>query len=75
MTMAPINLGLEERKLLFCDCRVLADQLNLLDCSMGMSSDWNQALEAGATWLRLGSILFGDTSNHFKIYTDITKSH
>jgi hypothetical protein len=26
---------------------------------MGMSGDWKQAAEAGATWVRVGSGLFG----------------
>ena len=59
MTMAPLNISLEERKYLFRECRRLADSLALPDCSMGMSSDWEEALEAGSTWLRLGSALFG----------------
>ena len=59
MTMAPLALDLEKRQELFRDCRDLADQLDLSDCSMGMSGDWPVAIKAGATWLRLGSILFG----------------
>ena len=41
---------------------------------MGMSSDWHEALKAGATWLRLGSTLFGERHNHVNSHTDITKS-
>ncbi len=74
MTMPPISLDLDERKNLFRECRVLANQLKLPHCSMGMSSDWREALEAGSTWLRLGSSLFGDRSNHVNTHTDITKS-
>ncbi len=59
MTMAPINFGKEERRNLFGQCRSLANQLDLKECSMGMSSDWEEALKAGATWLRLGSSVFG----------------
>ena len=59
MTMAPIGLSLEQRQELFRQCRELADQLGLPDCSMGMSGDWLEAMHEGATWLRLGSILFG----------------
>lgn len=62
MTMAPIELSLEQRQELFRQCRELADQLGLPDCSMGMSGDWLEAMHAGATWLRLGSILFGARS-------------
>ena len=28
--------------------------------SLGMSGDWREALRAGSTMLRLGSVLFGD---------------
>ncbi|WP_320668201.1 YggS family pyridoxal phosphate-dependent enzyme [Prochlorococcus sp. MIT 1307] len=74
MTMVPINLDCEDRRNVFRDCRALADQLNLPDCSMGMSSDWKEALQCGATWLRVGSALFGDDKNHVISHTDITKS-
>ncbi len=74
MTMAPISLDLDERKMLFKECRILANQLNLRHCSMGMSSDWKEALQSGSTWLRLGATLFGDRSNHVNIHRDITKS-
>ena len=60
MTIAPIELDLSQRKDLFKDCRSLADKLGLKDCSMGMSQDWQVAIEAGSTWVRLGSSLFGE---------------
>ena len=59
MTIPPIALNLSQRKDLFCECRSLADHLELKHCSMGMSNDWEEALEGGATWIRLGSLLFG----------------
>ena len=59
MTIPPIFLNLDQRKDLFCECRNLANHLGLKDCSMGMSNDWEEALEVGATWIRLGSLLFG----------------
>ena len=64
MTMAPLGLGPKERQSLFHDCRTLADELSLPDCSMGMSGDWKQAAEAGATWVRVGSGLFGPRPEH-----------
>lgn len=60
MTMAPLGLDSDERLGLFRDCRHLADQLDLAQCSMGMSGDWPQAAAAGATWVRVGSALFGE---------------
>ena len=59
MTMAPLDMAVDQRKGLFADCRALADRLKLAECSMGMSTDWKEAAEAGSTWLRIGSALFG----------------
>ena len=59
MTIPPITLNSNERKDLFCECRNFANHLGLKDCSMGMSNDWKEAVEGGATWIRLGSLLFG----------------
>ncbi len=66
MTISPIDLSLQDRKIMFAECRSLADKLSLKDCSMGMSRDWEEAVQAGATWIRLGSALFEglhETSN------------
>ncbi|WP_216910264.1 YggS family pyridoxal phosphate-dependent enzyme [Synechococcus sp. CCY 0621] len=59
MTIAPLGLTPEARLTLFRECRALADGLGLHDCSMGMSGDWREAVTAGSTWVRLGSVLFG----------------
>ena len=59
MTINPRGLSSSENIKLFKKCRQLADSLKLKDCSMGMSGDWKEAIEAGSTWLRLGSIIFG----------------
>ena len=59
MTIPPIALNSYQRKDLFCECRNFANHLGLKDCSMGMSNDWQEAIEGGATWIRLGSLLFG----------------
>ena len=59
MTMAPLGLDLEERQSLFRECRNLVDEFDLTQCSMGMSGDWPEAAAAGATWVRVGSALFG----------------
>ena len=60
MTINPRGLSSKENLELFKKCRHLADSLQLPDCSMGMSGDWEEAIEAGSTWLRLGSLIFGD---------------
>ena len=59
MTINPRGLTSKENLELFKKCRSLADSLQLPDCSMGMSGDWEQAVDAGSTWLRLGSLIFG----------------
>ncbi len=59
MTINPKGLSSNKNLELFKKCRVLADSLQLPDCSMGMSGDWEEAIEAGSTWLRLGALIFG----------------
>jgi len=62
MTINPRGLSSKENSELFKKCRSLADSLQLPDCSMGMSGDWEEAIDSGSTWLRLGSLIFGDRS-------------
>ena len=62
MTINPKGLSSKDNSELFKKCRSLADSLQLPDCSMGMSGDWEEAVEAGSTWLRLGSLIFGERS-------------
>jgi len=62
MTINPKGLSSKENLELFKKCRSLADTFQLPDCSMGMSGDWEEAIDAGSTWLRLGSLIFGDRS-------------
>jgi len=59
MTINPKGLSSKENLELFKKCRSLADSFQLQDCSMGMSGDWEEAIDAGSTWLRLGSLIFG----------------
>ena len=59
MTINPKGLSSKENYQLFKKCGSLADLLQLPDCSMGMSGDWQEAIDAGSTWLRLGSLIFG----------------
>jgi len=60
MTIAPLGLGAAERSRLFRECASLAGALGLPECSMGMSGDWQEAAAAGSTWVRIGSLLFGE---------------
>jgi pyridoxal phosphate enzyme (YggS family) len=43
----------------FTALRELATPLGLPDLSMGMSGDWQAAIEEGATYVRVGSAIFG----------------
>jgi pyridoxal phosphate enzyme (YggS family) len=40
--------------------RALRDELGLAGLSMGMSADWPVAVEEGATFIRVGTALFGE---------------
>jgi len=59
MTINPRGLNAMQNFELFNKCRLIADELELPHCSMGMSNDWEEAIKAGATWIRLGSLIFG----------------
>lgn len=58
MTMGPTDPSLDPRPA-FALCRRLADELGLDDCSMGMSGDFEVAVDEGATIVRIGSLIFG----------------
>jgi pyridoxal phosphate enzyme (YggS family) len=40
--------------------RALRDELGLAELSMGMSADWPVAVEEGATFIRVGTAIFGE---------------
>jgi uncharacterized pyridoxal phosphate-containing UPF0001 family protein len=46
----------------FVTLRKLRDQLGLAELSMGMSNDFEIAIEEGATFIRLGTVLFEELS-------------
>lgn len=66
MTMAPFATTASEQRELFSQLRVLRDQIQSKtfswapcnELSMGMSNDYPVAIEAGATFVRVGSALF-----------------
>lgn len=66
MTILPLGLTIEERFQTFQSLQTLrrsltqSSSLALPELSMGMSNDYPEALRAGATMVRLGSLLFGD---------------
>ena len=66
MTMAPFSEDPEGARPYFRRLRELRDEMEaklgvgLPRLSMGMSGDYEVAVEEGATWIRLGTALFGD---------------
>jgi len=66
MTMAPFSENPEDARPCFRQLRELRDSCEqdlgivLPRLSMGMSGDYEVAVEEGATWVRLGTVLFGE---------------
>lgn len=66
MTMAPFSKNSEDARPYFRKLRELRDEMErklkigLPRLSMGMSGDYEVAIEEGATWIRLGTVLFGE---------------
>jgi len=58
MTMAPYGTNPEEARAYFVKLRELRDRLGLGNLSMGMSGDFEVAIEEGATIVRVGSAVF-----------------
>jgi PLP dependent protein len=71
MAIAPLNLQPEETLHLFEEVKQLGDRLrqeawlniDMAELSMGMSGDYLLAIQAGATMIRLGQVIFGERSN------------
>jgi len=65
MTITPLTDDAEIRKLSFEGLRALRDELaaehgvELKELSMGMTDDWREAIEYGATMVRIGRAIFG----------------
>lgn len=60
MTMAPWSDDPESARPLFAELRKLRDKLGLVELSMGMSGDFEVAIEEGATMVRVGNALFDE---------------
>ena len=59
MCLPPIN---SDSSKFFKILKQASEKLDLKDLSMGMSSDYKQAILNGSTYLRLGTIIFGERS-------------
>ena len=60
MCLPPIESNSQEY---FKILKNTAEKLNLKDLSMGMSSDFEQAIVNGSTYLRLGTIILGERNS------------
>ena len=60
MCMPPVDSNSQEY---FNKLKKAALQLNLEDLSMGMSSDYDQAILSGSTYLRLGTAILGERNS------------
>jgi hypothetical protein len=68
MTILPLGLSQQESLEVFERTRELAEKirqqnwsnLQMQELSMGMSNDYSLAVQAGATMVRLGRIIFGE---------------
>jgi len=60
MTIAPLVDDPEEVRPVFKELRELRDSFEMEHLSMGMSNDFEIAVEEGATMVRLGRIIFGE---------------
>jgi PLP dependent protein len=60
MTIAPLVADPEEARPVFRKLRELRDSLRLEHLSMGMTDDFEVAVEEGATMLRVGRAIFGE---------------
>jgi len=61
MCMPPFDSNSQEY---FKKLKKAAQQLNLEDLSMGMSSDYEQAILSGSTYLRLGTTILGERNSN-----------
>ena len=57
MCLPPVNSDTHN---FFKLLKTSADKLNLKELSMGMSSDFEQAIQHGSTFLRLGTKILGE---------------
>jgi pyridoxal phosphate enzyme (YggS family) len=60
MTVAPLVSDPEEARPVFRRLRELRDSLGLKELSMGMTDDFEVAIEEGATIIRIGRAIFGE---------------
>lgn len=60
MTVAPMTQEPEVVRPVFRELRIMRDLLGLKELSMGMTDDFEIAIEEGATMIRVGRAIFGE---------------
>ena len=60
MVMPPLLENPEQVRPFFKKARAMRDKLRLNELSMGTSADFEVAIEEGATWIRIGTEIFGE---------------
>jgi uncharacterized pyridoxal phosphate-containing UPF0001 family protein len=60
MTVHPLANDPEAVRPVFRELRQLRDALGLRELSMGMTDDFEVAIEEGATMVRIGRAIFGE---------------
>jgi len=63
MALPPATDDPENARPYFSKLRILGQHLGLDKFSMGMSGDFEVAVEEGATWVRVGTAIFGKRAN------------
>jgi pyridoxal phosphate enzyme (YggS family) len=64
MTIAPFAEDTEKARPYFRRLRELREGLGLRELSMGMTHDFEVAIEEGATMVRIGTAIFGERKRH-----------
>ncbi|MDD5399177.1 MAG: alanine racemase, partial [Dehalococcoidia bacterium] len=62
MTIAPVCSNAEETRPLFAEMKGLNSAYGFKELSMGMTDDFEVAVEEGATMIRIGRAIFGERS-------------
>ncbi len=65
MCIPPVD---EEPALHFALLREIAERNNLTELSMGMSADFETAIQFGATYVRVGTAIFGPRSDYWQTH-------
>lgn len=59
MTISIAGSSPDENRAVFSELKKLADKFGLRELSMGMTHDYAEAIECGATMVRIGTAIFG----------------